>query len=222
MTSKSTKKSSVEPALREPNSQDARPSATAIGVHTPPIAATVQPRYTTQNGGTSEHGSQTQTLTMEIRQHLPTLIITLRDTHAEQIKGLSEKEQEAYVTRHVNAFRDMLIRNIDEFQAIVKSARPSAAAVNEPDYAERRQMYCELLRVATGLVANMQTTINEVLTRYRLFIEDLWDTICEGKDPLPITTAFQQETEAYMKQTWDPVFAKADKMMADIEKARVR
>lgn len=150
------------------------------------------------------------------------MILTLRDKHAQKLKDLSEKEQEAYISQHVNAFRDMLIRNIDQFQAVVKSARPTPAAVNQPDYEEQRQMYCELLRAATGLVGNMQITINEVLTRYRIFIEDIWEAICAGKDPTSITEKFQRETETYMKETWDPVFAKADKMIDDIEKERKR
>lgn len=114
----------------------------------------------------------------------------------------------------------MLIRNIDEFRAIVMSARPPASTVNDPDYVEQRAMYCELLRVANSLMTNMQITINDVLTQYRLYIDELWDTICAGKDPSSITQAFQQKIEAHMKKNWDPVFVKADKMIADIEAAR--
>ena len=122
------------------------------------------------------------TLTEQVRQQLPTLIITLRQKHEENLRGLSEKEQEAYILENVNAFRNTLIGNIDQFQTIVKSARPPAEAAGQPDYEQQKAMYCELLRVATGLVGNMKTTINEVLTRYRLFIEDLWEVICAGKD----------------------------------------
>ena len=118
----------------------------------------------------------------------------------------------------MNALRDVLIRNIDEFQAIVKSARPTATDVNTAEYEEQRKMYGELLRVAIGLVEAMKKSTNEVLMQYRLFIEDLWEAICADKDPAPITAAFQHKIEAFMKEKWDPIFSRADKMMNDIKK----
>ncbi|CAF0973605.1 unnamed protein product [Adineta steineri] len=225
MTDISSKKN-ASVTSHEPKPSAARSSIETAHSRTFPATTTAstQSGYTAQSGGTSEHGSQTQTLTLteQVRQQLPTLILTLRNKHAEKLKGLSEKEQEAYIMQHINAFRDTLLRNIDQFQAVVKSARPSAASADQADYEEQKQMYGELLRVAIGLTGNMQKTLNEVLTRYRLLIEDLWEAICADKNPAPISGKFQQEIEAYMKETWDPVFAKADKMMDDIEKARAR
>jgi predicted regulator of Ras-like GTPase activity (Roadblock/LC7/MglB family) len=92
--------------------------------------------------------------------------------------------------------------------------------VNDPNYEEQREVYCELLKAATGLMSNMQKTLNTVLTQYRLFIEELWEAICAGKDPSPIATRFQQQTEEYIKRSWDPVFTEADKMMQEIEKSK--
>jgi hypothetical protein len=69
-------------------------------------------------------------------------------------------------------------------------------------------------------MSNMQITLNTILAEYRLFIEELWEAICAGKDTRPIVTRFQQQTEAYIKQSWDPVFTEADKMMQEIEKSK--
>ncbi len=144
----------------------------------------------------------------------------LQEKHKEQLRGKSEKQQEEYINQHIESFREMLHRNIDEFQELVLSARPSPDAANDPDYEQQKEAYCELLKAATGLMSHMQATLNKVLTDYRLFIEELWDAICAGKDPSPISARFQQQTDTYMKQSWDPVFARADKMMEEIERSK--
>lgn len=120
----------------------------------------------------------------------------------------------------MQSFREMLFRNIDEFHALVRGARPTPDAMNDPGYQEQKRNYCELLKAATLLMTHMQKTLNEVLTKYRLFIETLWEAICADKDPNPISERFQEETAAYMKHSWDPIFAEANKMIANIEKSR--
>jgi hypothetical protein len=69
-------------------------------------------------------------------------------------------------------------------------------------------------------MSNMQETLNTILIEYRLFIEELWEAICADKDPRPIATRFEQQTEAYIKQSWDPVFNEADKMIKEIENSK--
>ena len=151
---------------------------------------------------------------------MPTLILKLNEKHHNKLKGKSETEQEEYLIQHINSFRDMLYRNIDEFQALVLSARPSPTTVNESDYEQQNVAYCELLKIAAGFIEHMQETLKAVLTQYRIFIENLWEAICAGADPTPITMRFQRQTEAFMKQSWDPIFIQADKMMNEIEKSR--
>jgi hypothetical protein len=159
-------------------------------------------------------------LNQQIQQRMPTLILKLHDRQKEQLKGKSEKEQEEYLKCQIESFREMLYNNIDEFKAMVLSARPSSDAVNDPNYGQHMEVYCELLNAATGLMSNMQETLNTILTQYRLFIEELWEAICADKDPRPIATRFQQQTEAYIKRSWDPVFTEADKMMQQIENSK--
>ena len=151
---------------------------------------------------------------------MPTLILKLKEKYEEQLEGKSEKEQEEFLKSNIESFRQMLFRNIDEFQTLVLSARPPANAVSDANYEQQREIYCELLKAATGLMSNMQETLNTVLTQYRLFIDNLWEVICSGRDPNPIAIRFQQQTDAYMKQSWDPVFAQADIMMQEIDKSK--
>ena len=159
-------------------------------------------------------------MTKQVQKTVPTLILQLKEKHEHQFKSKSEKQQEDYLNQHIQSFRDMLFRNIDEFQAIILSTRPSSASVNDPNYEEQRIAYGELLKAAMALMGKMQETLNTVLTDYRIFIEDLWEAISNGKDPNPISERFQQQIDAYMKQSWDPIFAKAEEMMQDIEKSR--
>lgn len=133
---------------------------------------------------------------------------------------MSEKDQEQHIVQQINELRDILIHNIDEFRDIVLSARPQASEANNPNYVEQRNMYCDLLRTATGLMANMETTINDLLTEFQFYIDDLWNAICADKDPSSIVREFQLKVATYMRTHWDPIFARADEIIANIEAAR--
>ncbi|CAF3845827.1 unnamed protein product [Rotaria sp. Silwood1] len=110
----------------------------------------------------------------------------------------------------------MLHKNIDDFQAIILSARPSPDQAGEPSYNEQKAMYSEMLKVGTAMMSRMRESINQAMTDYRHFIDDVWEAICAGKDPTPLLKTFQEKLEKMTKESWDPVFAMADEMKAEI------
>ncbi|CAF1448373.1 unnamed protein product [Rotaria sp. Silwood1] len=114
----------------------------------------------------------------------------------------------------------MLFRSIDEFEEIVFSARPSPNTVNDPYYERQKEAYRELLRTALALISQMTETLNQVFAEYRIFIQDLWEAISNGRDSAPIVDHFQQRVQDYLKQSWDPIFARANQMVQDIEQLK--
>jgi hypothetical protein len=47
------------------------------------------------------------------------------------------QEQEEYMFQNLDSFRDMILQNIEESQAVVLSARPSPDVVDESTYEEQ-------------------------------------------------------------------------------------
>lgn len=152
----------------------------------------------------------------EIHQTLPTVILKLNnshqhggDRHRHNTKNLTEKEQDQQFRDALNDFEHMLARNIDEFRQTVMSARPDP---KDPEYREKKEAYVEYVKGATLLIEHMHVTITDLLTRYRLFLEDLWETITNGADPTPITRRFQENVDNYIQQRWDPIFDRFDQL----------
>lgn len=133
---------------------------------------------------------------------------------------MTQKEQDEFLDKHIAEFHGLLHRNIDEFKALVIKARPSSEQADQLDYDRQTEMYCELLKVCTALMSRMRETINQSMSAYRLFIDQVWQAICAGHDPSPFLKTFQGELEKMAKESWDPIFDKVNQMRAEITKIK--
>ncbi len=104
--------------------------------------------------------------------------------------------------------------HVDDFRDLVMSARPS---VNDPEYEAKCKLYVEMVKGATLTMEHMKKTTTDLLTRFRIFIEDLWEGICEGKDPQKISNEFAKYVDEYIQASWAPMFEKLDRMIEEID-----
>ncbi|CAF3477698.1 unnamed protein product, partial [Rotaria sp. Silwood2] len=159
---------------------------------------------------------QTLTLVNQIQHRLPTLILKLSHVHKEQEKNTSHSNApEQYFERNINELREMLLKNIDDFRALVLSAKPSVSSINDPDYVQQEEAYDELLRLSTVLIIKIHETIRIVLDQYKKFLDDIWNAICADEDPSSIVSQFQNRIEILIKNTWDPIFVEINKITAN-------
>ncbi|CAF4549815.1 unnamed protein product, partial [Rotaria sp. Silwood2] len=159
---------------------------------------------------------QVLTLVEEIKKKLPTLVLKLKNTIEDQLKGKSIKEQEDDVLQNIDSFCDMILENMKEFKELVLSARPSLDTASEPNYEERKAAYRKLLKLGKALMVKMEITINTVFDKYKECLDNVWKEIRAGNDSTSILDKFHHETEAYLKQSWDPLFTEVKKMEEDI------
>ncbi|CAF1637936.1 unnamed protein product [Adineta ricciae] len=171
---------------------------------------------TSRQGGTI---TQTLLLSSSLFDHvkkLPTLILTLRDKLSDKLSKMSQQEQDQYLEQHLNDLHAMLHRNINDFQEIVLSARPSMDQVNTPGYDQQREMYNQVLQISTAMIKRMRETIKKTMDDYKLFIEEVWNAICAGQSSSPMLSKFQAKLEQMMKESWEPIFADVEKLKAEI------
>ncbi|CAF5030876.1 unnamed protein product [Rotaria sp. Silwood1] len=138
---------------------------------------------------------QVLTLIQQIKQHLPALILTLKNKYANELKDKSIEEQEAYILQNVDSFRDMIVKNIEELKELVLSARPSSNTANEPNHEERKAAYRELLKLGTALMSKMQDTLNKIFDEYIKFLHEVRQVIRADNDPTPILNDFNRNIE---------------------------
>jgi hypothetical protein len=144
------------------------------------------------------------------------LILKLRLVHENQQVDLSENNaSEQYLERSINELREMLLKNLDDFRTLVLSAKPSTSSIDDPNYAQEEEMYCELLRLATALTTKMQETIGRALDQYRKYLDDIWNAICADEDPSLIVSEFQDRLEILIKNIWDPIFVEINEIIAN-------
>jgi len=156
------------------------------------------------------------TLIQQIKQHLPTLILTLKNKYEDQLKEKSIEEQEAFLLQNVDSVRDMIVKNIEEFKELVLSARPSSDITNERSYEERKVAYRELLKLGTALMSNMKDIVNKISDEYKKFLDEILQVIRADDDPTRILNDFNHNIEVYFKQTWDPLLTTAEKLQEEI------
>ncbi|UJR29782.1 hypothetical protein I4U23_017329 [Adineta vaga] len=137
----------------------------------------------------------------QVKQHLPTLIFTL--------KKKSIEEQETYILQNVDSFRDMILKLIEELKELVLSVRPSSDTINEPNYEEHKTAYGELLKLGTALMVRMEDILNKVFDEYIKFLNEVSQTIRADNDSTAILDDFNCNIEMHLKQCWDPVFTMA-------------
>lgn len=156
------------------------------------------------------------TLIQQIKQHLPTLILTLKNKYEDQLKEKSIEEQEAFLLQNVDSFRDMIVKNIEKFKELVLSARPSSDTTTERNHEERKAAYRELLKLGTVLMSNMHDILNKLFGEYKKFLDEVWQVICADDDPTRILNDFNRNIQVYLKQCWDPLLSTAEKLEEDI------
>ncbi|CAF1039602.1 unnamed protein product [Didymodactylos carnosus] len=108
----------------------------------------------------------------------------------------------------------MMKKHINEFRTLITCERPNP---KDPDYAAKSALYLELVKGGTLMMEHLRKTITDLLTRYRLFLEELWEAISADKDPTPVTRKFEQHVDNYMQQRWDPLFDKFDRLSMSVE-----
>lgn len=150
----------------------------------------------------------------QIQRRLPALIFKLRHIHDSDQDILPENNaSEQLFQQNTNQLRDMLFKYLDDFRALVLSAKPSGSSIDDPIYAEQEETYRELLFLATVLMENMRETIKKVLDQYRKFLDDVWNAICADEDPSSIASEFQNRTELLIENTWNPIFIQINRII---------
>jgi hypothetical protein len=96
-----------------------------------------------------------------------------------------------------------LLRHIDKIEEQVLSARPLP---NDPNYEEKRQAYCEMIKGILELVKKLQDTCDNIFSQYFKFFDQLWDAIKQGKDSTTMIERFTSKIEKETEKTWKPVF----------------
>ncbi|CAF4899444.1 unnamed protein product [Rotaria socialis] len=150
-------------------------------------------------------------VTHEVRQALPTLILKLNDRRKK--KGKPEDPAQCFA-QACDDFEHTIVSHVDDFLDLVMEARPNT---NDPEYEAKRRLYIEMVKGATLMMEHMKRTTTDLLTSFRLFIENLWEGICDGKDPQKISDAFAKYVDDYIKAAWAPMLEKLDRMIEEID-----
>ncbi len=169
-----------------------------------------------------------------IQKNLPTLILKLKQRASSGARNwwnllyfqnpklfeLSDNELEQYVEANIESFKRELLKNVEDFQQLVLSAKPNP--VIQEGHQEVYQLHAEnyraLLEMATGIAQRMQDSFNEIFTQYRKHIENLWKAICDGQDVRSLQRQFDQAMQQNMNHYWKPVFDQVDGLIQDINK----
>jgi CRISPR/Cas system CSM-associated protein Csm2 small subunit len=96
-----------------------------------------------------------------------------------------------------------LLKHIDKIEQQVLSARPLP---NDPDYEEKRQAYCEMIKVILELIKKLQDTCDNIFSQYFEFFDLLWDAIKQGKDSKTMIKQFTSKIEKETQERWKPFF----------------
>ena len=51
----------------------------------------------------------------------------------------------------------------------------------------------------------MQDSFNDIIQRYREYIDQLWSAICQGQDLRPLQRQFEQHMQQNMARYWQPI-----------------
>ncbi|CAF5030784.1 unnamed protein product [Rotaria sp. Silwood1] len=191
---------------------------------TNPPQATNQQSYATKTLAIIEDQNQ---------KRIPTLILKLQERASSGgkkfmnwIRGgnskseVSDEELEQYVTDNLENFKRDLLENIESFQQMILSARPDPEMEqqNPEAYRIRSENYRELLRLGTAIAKRMQASLNDILTQYEQYIENIWTAICQKQDVRVVQRQFDQAIKENMNRYWKPIFDSADHLIADINR----
>ncbi|CAF1415290.1 unnamed protein product [Adineta ricciae] len=182
----------------------------------------------------SNYASRTTTIIDEqIRNRLPTLVLKLEQRAAHnrnsgkmqsyhkhpKLADLSDRELDEYLAYNLHEFKRDLMNNIDSFHKTLLSAKPNPAKQrDDPEgYRIHLEKYQEFLQIANQIMKNMQDSFNDILTRYREHVDNLWSAICQGQDVRQVQHHFQQYMQQNMARYWQPVFDRADRLIAEID-----
>ncbi|CAF3872675.1 unnamed protein product [Rotaria sp. Silwood1] len=178
------------------------------------------------------YASRTLTIIQDQNENkLPTLILKLQERASSGgkkfmnwIRGgnskseVSDEELEQYVTDNLENFKRDLLENIESFQQMILSARPDPEMEqqNPEAYRIRSENYRELLRLGTAIAKRMQASLNDILTQYEQYIENIWTAICQKQDVEAIRRQFNEAMNQNMNQYWKPIFDSADHLIQDM------
>jgi hypothetical protein len=79
------------------------------------------------------------------------------------------------------------------------------------------ESYQHFLKVANEIVKRMQESFNDIFTRYREHIDELWEAICQDGDVRHVQRQFEQQMQQNMARYWKPIFDRADQLIAEID-----
>ncbi|UJR29781.1 hypothetical protein I4U23_017328 [Adineta vaga] len=178
------------------------------------------------------YASRTLTIVQDQNEKkLPTLILRLQERASSggnkimnwirsknSTSEVADKDIEQYVTNNLENFKRELLENIENFQQTILSARPNPAMEQEdPEtYRIRSENYRELLRLSTEIAKRMEESLDDILTKYEQYIENIWTAIRDKQDVEPIRRQFNESLNQNMNQYWKPVFDSADDFIQNI------
>ncbi len=137
----------------------------------------------------------------------------------DKLSNLSDRELDEYLASNLHDLKRELMNNIDNFHHMVLSAKPNPAnrRQDQEGYRIQLEQYEELLKLANEIVRRMQDSFNDILTRFREYINQLWLSICQGQDVRHVQRQFEQQMQQNMARYWQPIFDRADQLMSEID-----
>lgn len=169
----------------------------------------------------------------QIQNKLPTLVLKLQQRaslnrhngrssghhKSNKLADLSDRELDEYLASNLQDFKRELMNNIDNFQQIIFSAKPNPAKQrDDPEgYKIHLEQYQEFLQLANAIMKRMQDSFNDILVRFREYIDELWDMICQGQDVRHVHVRFEEQMQRNMARYWKPIFDQADQLIAEID-----
>ncbi|CAF1305539.1 unnamed protein product [Adineta ricciae] len=136
-------------------------------------------RSSTAHTGSSS--SSTHTVTESVRKNykkLKTLVLKLKPgTRQPDLSSLDPKQLDAFVDEMITDLRDTFTTNINDLRARIKSARPDPS---DPDYAEKMQLYQNLLVTMVPVIQKVQTLAEDIFNDLQALMNQLWDDICKN------------------------------------------
>lgn len=109
---------------------------------------------------------------------LKTLVLKLKpSSRRPDLSSLDSEQLDKFVDEMVNDLQGTFTRNINDLRERIKSARPDPS---DPDYAQKMQLYEELLSVMLPIIQEIRVLAGEVLNELHQLIDHLWDDICKN------------------------------------------
>jgi hypothetical protein len=156
------------------------------------------------------------TLVKQTVDNLRPLILRLKNKPGKDVDAMNVSEKNEYFEQKIKELREMLDENIDKYQQLILSARPSP---DDPNFERKKEAYNELLKMATTTMDKLQGRIGDVLTDYDRFIDELWNAISNDQDPTAIQREFEEKINKFMVRSVHPAFEAANNTIEKIHQS---